>query len=93
MSKAAGWFVYMVRCADRTLYTGITTDLARRLAEHNGPRAARYTRVRQPVRLVYHETAPDRACAARRECQIKRLQRRAKEALIAAARSSMTTAD
>lgn len=83
MNDEPHWFVYMVRCADRSLYTGITTDLTRRLAEHNGPRAARYTRSRQPVRLVYHERVPDRAQAARREWQIKQLQRPAKEALIA----------
>lgn len=89
MSKAGAdepvWFVYMVRCADTTLYTGITTDLERRLAEHNGTGAARYTRARQPVRLVYREEVADRAQAARREWAIKRLSRRAKEALIGAA--------
>lgn len=80
------WFVYILRCADRSLYTGITTDVVRRLQEHNGNGrlAARYTRSRRPVQLVYQETAPSRAAAARREAQIKRLQRTAKEALICA---------
>ena len=78
------WFVYILRCADRSLYTGITTDVARRLQEHNGNGrlAARYTRSRRPVQLVYQEAAPSRADAARREAQIKRLQRTDKEALI-----------
>jgi len=78
--------VYMVRCADGTLYTGIARDPQRRLHEHNhGPGGARYTRGRRPVVLVYREPAADRAGALRRERAIKRLARAAKEALIAAA--------
>jgi len=82
----AGWFVYIVRCADGTLYTGITTDLARRLHEHNHDdgRAARYTRSRRPVVLVAWEAAADRAAAARREAAIKRLRRAAKGRLVSA---------
>ncbi len=82
------WQIYMVRCADGSLYTGITRDLERRLREHNGLAAggARYTRGRRPVTLVYREEAPDRAGASRREAEIKRLDRRAKEALVAAGR-------
>ncbi len=82
------WQIYMVRCADGSLYTGITRDLERRLREHNGLAAggARYTRARRPVTLVYLEEAPDRAGASRREAEIKRLDRRAKEALVAAGR-------
>lgn len=78
------WYVYILRCADRSLYTGITTDVARRLSEHNGERkgAARYTRSRRPVRLVYQEVLPSRALAARREWEIKRLPRSGKEALV-----------
>lgn len=80
----AAWFVYVLRCADGSLYTGITTDPARRLAEHNaGAQGARYTRSRRPVQLVYAEPAPDRAHATRREAVLKRLPRRAKLALIA----------
>lgn len=76
------WWVYLVRCADGTLYAGITTDVERRLAEHNGEAAgARYTRSRRPVRLVYAEPAADRAEAARREAAIKRLGRAQKLAL------------
>lgn len=81
--RTAGWCVYILRCADGSLYTGITTDSARRLAEHNGdgPRGARYTRSRRPVELVYAETAPSRDAAARREAAIKRFDRARKLAL------------
>lgn len=80
---SSGWFVYLVRCADGTLYTGITTDLARRIAEHNGVGGlgARYTRSRRPVALVYAEPADNRAAAARREATIKRLRRTDKQRL------------
>lgn len=81
-ADAAGpWFVYIVRCGDRTLYTGVTTDTGRRVAEHNAGRGARYTRSRRPVRLVYCEAAPDRAAALRRESEIKRMRATAKRAL------------
>lgn len=79
------WWVYIVRCADGTLYTGVTTDLERRLQEHNGTGlAARYTRGRQPVVLAYTEEAPDRGAALRREAALKKLPRSAKETLIKA---------
>lgn len=68
-----GWFVYVVRCADRTLYTGVTTDMEKRLAEHNAGQGARYTRSRRPVELVYVEPAADRGAALRRESEIKRM--------------------
>ena len=73
--SGAAWFVYMLRCADGSLYTGITTDLARRLAEHNGEGGlgARYTRGRRPVTLAYSESVSSRAEAARREAAIKQL--------------------
>ena len=73
----------MLRCADGTLYTGITTDVARRIAEHNGESGlgARYTRSRRPVQLVYVEAADNRAKAARREAAIKKLDRVRKLAL------------
>jgi len=84
----AAWCVYMLRCADGTLYTGITTDIARRVAEHNGEGGlgARYNRSRRPVQLVYVEAAADRAEAARREAAIKRLDRVRKLALCASGR-------
>lgn len=80
------WFVYLLRCADNSLYTGITTDLNRRLNEHNGEngsnKGARYTRHRRPVSLVYNETLANRASASQREYAIKQLSRTAKEQLI-----------
>lgn len=81
--SAPAWFVYIVRCADHTLYTGITTDLERRLAEHNAGTGARYTRARLPVELIHAEPAADRSSASRREVAIKRLPRSAKLSLIA----------
>ena len=79
----AAWLVYLLRCADGTLYTGITTDIDRRLAEHNGEGGlgARYTRSRRPVELAYVEPADSRAAAARREAAIKQLDRTRKLAL------------
>lgn len=76
-----GWYVYIVRCADRTLYTGVAKDLAARIAAHNDGRGAKYTRQRLPVKLVYSEPAANRAAAQRREHAIKRLSRAAKRAL------------
>lgn len=84
--RSPAWWVYVLRCADGSLYTGITTDVIRRLAEHNGDGGvgARYTRGRRPVELVYAEAAGNRAEAARREAAIKRLDRARKLALCAA---------
>ena len=85
MSELNGpWFVYMVRCADNSLYTGITTDIERREKEHNSKKgmAARYTRVRQPVSMVYQESCEDRSAAAKREWAIKQLNKRQKELLV-----------
>lgn len=78
------WTVYIVRCADRSLYTGIATDVARRVDEHNTNNllAANYTRTRRPVALVYQELALTRSAAGKREYQIKQLSRREKEALV-----------
>jgi putative endonuclease len=75
-------YVYIVRCADGTLYTGWTLDVARRVAEHNAGRGAAYTRQRGPVELVYSEVHPDRGAAMRREEEIKRRGRRYKERLL-----------
>ena len=76
------YFVYMVRCSNGALYTGMTTDLTRRVAEHNGTRGARYTRLNAPVELVWSEIHPNRSSAMKREAQIKRLPRAKKLALI-----------
>ena len=77
------WYVYILRCSDNTLYTGISTDPAARLAEHNsGRNAAKYTRARRPVSLVYTEKMTSRSAALKREIVIKRLSRQAKLNLI-----------
>ena len=75
------WFVYIVRCADDSLYTGITKDVDRRIQEHNeGDKlAAKYTRARRPVVLVYQETCESRSVATKREIEIKKLSREEKE--------------
>ena len=90
MTKLHTHFVYVLRCADNTLYTGYTTNLARRLSEHNGEgesktarsAGARYTRVRRPVTLVYHESFTTRADAQTRERAIKQLTKTEKEKLV-----------
>jgi putative endonuclease len=82
---SGGWWVYVVRCADGSLYTGIARDPARRIGAHNDGRGARYTRARRPVTLVFLEPASDRPAALRREAAIKRLPAAAKRALVAAA--------
>ena len=79
------WWVYILRCADGTLYTGATNDLDRRLAAHNAGRGAKYTRARRPVALVYREEAADRRAALQREAALKKLARAAKLRLIAGA--------
>jgi putative endonuclease len=85
-AEASPWSVYIVRCADGTLYTGITVEVLRRIEEHNASDqlGARYTRTRRPVELVYCEPADSRSAASRREREIKRLPRTKKEALLAA---------
>ncbi len=79
------WYVYIVQCADRTLYTGIAKDLDARLAQHNAGCGAKYTRARRPVQLVYSEQAKGRGLAQQREFAIKRMQTAAKHRLIATA--------
>ncbi|GHA11572.1 hypothetical protein GCM10008090_21680 [Arenicella chitinivorans] len=78
------WFVYMLYCADDSLYTGITTDLERRVNEHNhcAHKAARYTRARRPVKLAYAEPCESRSAASQREHQLKRLSRSEKLNLV-----------
>lgn len=78
------WYVYIVKCRDGSFYTGITTDVERRLKEHNETsKGAKYTKARRPVSLVFQEEAADKSVAAKREYQIKQMKRQAKEALIA----------
>ena len=79
-------FVYIVRCADGTYYTGWSTDVTRRVAAHNAGRGGQYTRAHGPVTLVYQEEVPDRRTAMQRELAIKQYTRARKERLIAAGR-------
>jgi len=77
------WFVYVLKCSDDTLYTGITTDISKRLKEHNeSKKGAKYTRSRRPVSVVYTEEKPDRSSASKREYEIKKLKRIKKLKLI-----------
>ena len=82
MPDTALWYVYILRCGDGTLYTGITDDIPRRLAAHRSGKGAKYTRGRGPLELVYQEQVPDKSAALRREMEIKRLRRAEKEQLI-----------
>ena len=75
------WYVYMLRCGDGSLYTGVTDNVERRLAAHRGGKGARYTRGRGPLELVYTEEVPDKSSALKREIAIKRLTRGEKDAL------------
>jgi putative endonuclease len=78
------WHLYIVRCADNTLYTGIATDVARRFREHQsqGPRTAKYLRGRAPLFLVYQKKIGGRSLASKVELQVKRLTKARKEALL-----------
>ena len=76
------WFVYILRCADDSLYTGITNDLERRTEQHNSGTASRYTRSRLPVEMVYKEEPTTKSKALKRELAIKAMSRKAKEELI-----------
>ena len=82
------WWVYILHCADDTLYTGSTTDVERRLSQHNAGKGAKYTRAPRPAELVYREFCGNRSAALRREAAIKRPSRAEKLALIA--RSGLT---
>ena len=82
MASTKSWSVYLLRCNDGTLYTGVAVDVAARLKTHNEGKGAKYTRVRRPVELVYQENNLLRGDALRREMAIKRLDRAAKLALI-----------
>ncbi len=76
------WTVYVLRCRDGSLYTGVTNDLARRLARHRAGTASAYTRTRRPLRLVYREPQPSRGAALRREAALRRLSRAEKLAFL-----------
>ncbi len=80
---SSSWKVYIVECSDGSFYTGITTDIQRRLLEHNHSfKSAKYTRSRRPVRLVYEEDTQNRSTASKREYQIKKMKQKDKKILI-----------
>ena len=83
VNKPTKYYVYILRCNDSTLYTGITTDLKRRTAEHNeeGNLGSKYTRVRRPVFVVYKKSFKGRAEASKEEARIKKLRKEQKESL------------
>ena len=77
------WYTYMVRCNDNSLYTGVTTDLLRRVNEHNGDKkGAKYTRNKQPVILVYHQAQTNRSAACQYEYALKKLSKQQKETIV-----------
>jgi len=77
------WYVYILKCSDGSLYTGITVDLDRRLNEHNNSKkGAKYTRARRPVQMIYSETYENRSLASKRESAIKKLSRSEKLTLL-----------
>ena len=77
------WFVYMIEASDRSLYTGVTTDVQRRFAEHGDTdKGAKYFRGRKPLKVVYTQSLPDRSSALKREAEIKKLTRQNKLQLI-----------
>ena len=81
-SSADAWFVYLLRCADGSLYTGIAKDVSRRCDQHNAGTASRYTRTRLPVSVVYQEDQVTRSLVLKRELAIKAMSRQEKEAII-----------
>ena len=82
MDKEKEWVLYILRCGDGSLYTGITDDLVRRLEAHRSGKGAKYTRGRSPLELVYQEACPDHSAALKRECAVKKLSREKKFTLI-----------
>jgi len=94
MKRADNWSLYIIEANDTSLYTGITTDVERRFAEHlHGPRGARFFNGRSPLRILYREHGHSRASASRREWEIKQLSSAAKRRLIAGAAGQSIAAD
>ena len=84
MTTAKIFYFYIVRCADDSLYSGITTNLKRRVEEHNSDKlGARYTRSKQPVQLIYNETFSSKSLALKREWEVKKMTKKEKELLLA----------
>ena len=85
------WYVYILRCGDGSLYTGISDDVPRRLEAHRSGKGAKYTRGRGPLELVFTQQTEDKSAALRREAEIKKLRREEKENLIAQGGFSLTS--
>jgi len=83
VKPADRWYLYLLRCGDSSLYTGITNNLERRLKMHQSGKASRYTRTHAPVEMIYSETCGDRSSALIRECEVKEWPRAKKELLVA----------
>ncbi len=82
MSSDSSWYLYIARCNDNTLYTGVTTDVRRRIKEHNEGTGAKYTRGRGPIQLLFSEEYSNRSTAQIAESKIKKLKRKEKEEYI-----------
>jgi len=80
--KASAWVLYVLKCRDNTLYTGITSDISRRINQHNNGTASRYTRSRLPVKLIFSEPCRNRSQALKKEYAMKQLSRKEKNAYI-----------
>ena len=80
------WALYIIECSDLTYYTGITTEVERRIKEHNAGKGAKYTQGRAPVKLVYTEYFENRSSASKRECEVKSLSKAKKKTLIESAK-------
>ena len=91
MPPTSRWLVYLLRCRDGSLYTGITNDLPRRLKAHMAGKASRYTRSRLPVAVIYSEPQPTKSRALKREAAIKKLRRDQKDLLVAPRRARPKT--
>ena len=78
----SSWYLYILRCGDGTLYTGITTDVEKRLAAHQAGKGAKYTRGRGPLELVYREVCATHSDALKRELEVKKLPRQEKEKML-----------
>lgn len=86
------WFVYLLRCNDNSLYAGITTDIERRLHQHNHTKlGAKYTRAKRPVTLAFIESATDKSSASKREYQLRKLTKTSKEQLVSTYHSTKKT--
>jgi len=76
------WYVYVLRCSDGTLYTGITNNLQARVKTHNNGKGCKYTCARRPVKLIYHEVSINRSTATKRERFVKKMPKKKKEAMV-----------